>query len=168
METAALVHQLVDEGRVDSRAPRSPGTCPAWSRPVRRRQSRTCCSTPPDFAGDNFGDYGRGEEALGRLVGDLAALPVLAAPGEVFSYCNAGYCVLGHLVATMRGMTWQQAIRQYLVEPLGLRDVALYAEEAVLLRAAAGHVGADGTVQRPWLMSHATAPAGAVSPRRGP
>lgn len=165
--TATLAHQLVDEGTLD------------LDRPVRAYlpdfrlvdESVAATVTTADllrhttgFVGDIFDDHGRGDDALGEYVAGLAAAPAIAAPGELFSYCNSGYCLLGHLVATLRGMTWEEAMRRYLIEPLGLTRIALFAEEAILHRVAAGHlVPEDGTepaVHPQWQMPRSVAPAG--------
>jgi hypothetical protein len=87
-------------------------------------------------------------------------------PGELFSYCNAGYCVLGALVARLRGGTWESVLRERLIGPLGVTHMALFAEEAVLFRAAVGHLTEpDGGPQRifpKWQMPRSNAPAGAT------
>jgi CubicO group peptidase (beta-lactamase class C family) len=41
-------------------------------------------------------------------------------PGTVFSYSNAGYLVAGHLVETITGMGWWEAVRTILLRPLGI------------------------------------------------
>ncbi|MEU0484184.1 serine hydrolase domain-containing protein [Streptosporangium sp. NPDC006013] len=83
-------------------------------------------------------------------------------PGALFSYCNAGYCVLGALVARVRGTTWERATRERLLDPLGATHSALLPEEAILFRAAAGHVGPEGAVHHRWDMPRSNAPAGST------
>src|SRR6266511_2520938 len=119
------------------------------------------------FDGDLFEDTGRGDDALDRF---LAYLPGNASqvhpPGAMFSYCNAGFCVLGALVSRLRGGTWESVLRERLIEPLGAQHMALLAEEAILFRAAAGHIKQAGsdeyTVFPRWQMPRSNAPAGAT------
>ena len=33
-------------------------------------------------------------------------------PGEAFHYCNMGYAILGHLITTLDGMEWNEALRR--------------------------------------------------------
>ena len=119
------------------------------------------------FAGDLFEDLGRGDDALDRYVAYLhtAAIQV-HGPGALFSYCNSGYCVLGALVATLRGGTWESVLAERLIGPLGVRHMALFAEEAILFRTAAGHVkpadGGEQVVFPRWQMPRSNAPAGAT------
>jgi len=41
-------------------------------------------------------------------------------PGTVFSYSNVGYLVVGHLIETITGMSWYEALGSILLEPLGI------------------------------------------------
>ncbi|MCW2838594.1 MAG: serine hydrolase [Aeromicrobium sp.] len=41
-------------------------------------------------------------------------------PGTAFHYSNVGYAVLGELVARLRGVTWQDAVRDGILVPLGM------------------------------------------------
>lgn len=51
-----------------------------------------------------------------------ASQPVLKfRPGARFHYSNVGYAVLGELVGRLRGQPWDDAVRERLLEPLGMR-----------------------------------------------
>ncbi len=73
----------------------------------------------------------------------LGDTPQLFPPGERFSYNNAGYCVLGRLVEVLRGKPFDDCVRERLFEPLGLTHAANGPYEAILFRAAVGHVRPD-------------------------
>ncbi|WP_424533348.1 serine hydrolase domain-containing protein [Sphaerisporangium viridialbum] len=162
--TAALVMQLVEEGLVE------------LDRPVREYLPEFAVADGAEkvitvrhllthtggFDGDLFEDTGRGDDCLDKYVDYLHGAGHVHAPGVLFSYCNAGFCVLGALVARLRGVTWETAMRERLLEPLGATHWALLAEEAVLFRAAAGHVGPEGTVHPSWQMPRSNAPAGST------
>ncbi|WP_269856946.1 serine hydrolase domain-containing protein [Streptomyces sp. RPT161] len=62
----------------------------------------------------------------------------LFAPGAGFSYSNAGYVAAGRLVAEVTGMTWQDAVRAMLLEPLGTVP-AFLGDTAPARPTAAGH-----------------------------
>jgi CubicO group peptidase (beta-lactamase class C family) len=168
--TAVLVMQLVDDGLVDLDTPvrrylpEFGVVDAAASETVTVRQ---LLSHTGGFDGDLFEDTGRGDDALDRLLAFMrtGAMQV-HPPGELFSYCNAGYCVLGALVAKLRGGTWESVLRERLIGPVGATHMALFAEEAVLFRAAVGHrTEPDGGPQRvvaPWQMPRSNAPAGAT------
>jgi CubicO group peptidase (beta-lactamase class C family) len=169
--TTALVMQLVGEGLVDLDEPVRKylpefgvlDAAASESITVRQLLSHT-----GGFDGDLFGDTGRGDDAVAKLVAFMRSnARQVSVPGELFSYCNAGYCALGALVAKLRGRTWEAAMRELLIEPLGARHMALYAEEAIMFRAAVGHVGEPLRVSPRRLLPQSDAPAGStLSARR--
>ena len=74
--------------------------------------------------------------------------------------------MLGRLVEVLRGETWEEALVARIAKPLGLTHVAPSAYEAILFRAAVGHLGAgeDG-VQIPapvWALAKSNEPAGSM------
>ncbi|GIF75611.1 serine hydrolase domain-containing protein [Asanoa siamensis] len=164
--TAALVMQLVGEGLVDLDAPvrrylpEFGVLDPAASEAVTVRQ---LLAHTGGFDGDLFEDTGRGDDAVGRLVAFMRTnARQVAPPGALFSYCNSGYVALGALAARLRGGTWEASLRRHVIAPLGVRHMALYAEEAVLFRAAAGHIGAAGKLFARWQLPQSNAPAGST------
>ncbi|SED19130.1 CubicO group peptidase, beta-lactamase class C family [Nocardioides exalbidus] len=173
--TSTLVMQLVDEGLVDLEAPvrtylpelRLADEDAAAAITVHELLNHTS-----GFEGDIFTDTGVGDDCVEKFVATLADTPQLFAPGEQFSYNNAGYCVLGRLVEVVRGTTYDQALRDHLIEPLGLAHAAPSVQEAIMHRAAMGHVesGPDGAIEPApfWSMARSNSPAGSMlsmSPR---
>jgi CubicO group peptidase (beta-lactamase class C family) len=169
--TASLVMQLVDEGLVDLDAPVRrylPEFGVVDAAATDTVTVRQLLSHTGGFDGDLFQDTGRGDDALDRLLAFIRTdARQVHPPGELFSYCNAGYCVLGALVAKLRGGTWESVLRERLIGPLGVTRMALFAEEAILFRVAAGHLpDRDGGGQRVapvWQMPRSNAPAGATA-----
>ena len=43
-------------------------------------------------------------------------------PGEHFHYCNLGYCILGHLIATIDQRPWAESVRRRIFDPLGMKS----------------------------------------------
>jgi CubicO group peptidase (beta-lactamase class C family) len=171
--TATLVLQLVDAGLVDldqpirTYVPELGVSDPAAAEAMTVRQVLSHTSGLP---GDVFTDFGRGDDAVLRYVEGLKDHEQMYAPGRMFSYCNAGYSVLGLLVQRVRELpSWEAALRRYLVAPLGLTHVAALPEEALLFRTAVGHVdGPDGAqmVAPIWQLPRSAAPAGASTSAR--
>ena len=113
--------------------------------------------------GDVFDDTGTNDDALERYVDLLGTLRPVHALGETWSYCNAGFGIAGLLIARHAGTTFEQAIRDRVVTPLGIERFAWNADEAILLGAAVGHVpGPDGTpvVTPTYSFPRNAAPAG--------
>ena len=72
---------------------------------------------------------GRIEEVRRRLKEDLPRL-------VTYSYCSAGYGVLGRLVEVLRKMSYPSALRRCLADPLGIEELAFSADEALAFRTA--------------------------------
>lgn len=168
--TATLVLQLVDEGKLDLDVPVQaylPEFRVADPRASAEITARQLLSHTAGFEGNLYARTTRDDDAVQRLVEDLVpTLAQLSPPGHRFSYCNAGYCVLGRLVEVMRGMPYPQALRAQLADPLGLAHVATRVEEAILFRASVGHLRRSpelGWTPAPvWTACHGEAPAGAT------
>ncbi|PRB07620.1 serine hydrolase [Microbacterium sp. MYb64] len=164
--TATLVMQLVEEGLLDLDAPVQqvlPGFRVADEEAAAAITPRHLLSHTAGFEGDVFVDTGDGDDALETYVGVLAETPQLFAPGEMFSYNNAGFSTLGRIVEVLRGAPYERVLRERLLDPLGLRHAAVDASEAILHRAAVGHLGQDDGEFAPttvWAMERAGAPAG--------
>ncbi|HZU73018.1 MAG TPA: serine hydrolase domain-containing protein [Acidimicrobiales bacterium] len=168
--TATLVMQLVDEGLIDLDAPvsrylpdfRTTDPEAAASVTVRRLLSHTS-----GMDGDVFDDFGRGDECVERYVAAMAGIAHTHPVGAFFSYCNSGYVLLGRLIEHFRQATWDAALRQHLLGPLGAEDTVTLADEAILRRAAVGHIpsGEDGALQVApmWFFGRAMGPAGVIT-----
>src|SRR4029077_11416585 len=111
------------------------------------------------WVGDYFGDTGNGDDALARFVAKLAKAPQLTPLGAVYSYNNTGFNLAAHVIATVTRQTYEQATRDLVLKPLGLRHTFFTADEAIAHRVAIGH--RDGRPQR-WARSRAYSGAGGV------
>jgi CubicO group peptidase (beta-lactamase class C family) len=63
---------------------------------------------------------GAGDDALARFVPMLAQLPQRARPGELWFYNNAGFVLAGRLLEALTGLTFQAAIAELVLAPLGM------------------------------------------------
>ena len=168
--TGTLVMQLADEGLLDIDKPVA-GYLPdfdlADSEAARTMTVRQLLNHTAGFEGDIFTDTGNNDDCVEKYVATLGEDPQLFAPGEMFSYNNAGYCVLGRIVEVLRAKPFDQALRDHLFTPLGLTHAATDANSAILFRAAIGHLpgpDADGLpVPAPvYSLVKSNAPAGAM------
>ncbi|WP_046495778.1 serine hydrolase domain-containing protein [Streptomyces odonnellii] len=167
--TATLVMQLVDEGTVDLDTPVRtylPEFALADGKAAAEITVRQLLCHTSGFEGDVFPDTGRGDDAVSKLMPLLADVPQLFAPGEMFSYNNAAYCVLGRLVEVLRDKPYDACLGEHLIKPLGLTHAAPSPYEAVMHRAATGHLpspAGDGPVPAPvWALVRSNAPAGSM------
>ncbi|HET9896485.1 MAG TPA: serine hydrolase domain-containing protein [Streptosporangiaceae bacterium] len=167
--TSTLVMQLADEGKLDIDAPVRrylPDFGLADESAAAAITVRELLCHTAGFEGDIFTDTGTGDDCVEKYVATLATVPQLFAPGEMFSYNNAGFCVLGRVVEVLRGQPFDQCLREYLFTPLGLTHIANGAQEAILFRAAVGHIWDDADAEPEpapvWSLFRSNAPAGAM------
>ncbi|GAA0419066.1 hypothetical protein Acor_28700 [Acrocarpospora corrugata] len=166
--TSALVMQLVDDGLVDLDAPLraylpefTVGDAAA-SATITTRQ--LLCHVA-GFEGDIFTDTGRGADAVEKYLASIHDIPQLFEPGAVFSYNNTGFVVLGRLVEVLRGQPFDEVLVERLAVPLGLTHVSPSPYEAILHRAAVGHLPGEGGAMAPaptWALARSNAPAGSM------
>ncbi len=167
--TSTLVMQLVDEGEVGLDEPVRtylPGFRIADEAAGERITVRQLLNHTAGFEGDVFTDTGVGDDCVEKYVATLDGVPQLFPPGEQFSYNNAGYCVLGRLVEVLRGKSYDACLREHLIAPLGLTHTATGPYEAIMFRAAVGHVeeapGAGYVPAPVWAMARSNSPAGSM------
>ncbi len=167
--TTTLVMQLVDEGKVDLDVPVReyvPEFVLGDDGAAAKITTRQLLSHTAGFEGDIFNDTGKGDDAVEKFLATLAEVSQLFGPGEMFSYNNAGFVVLGRLVEVMSGKPYGVALREHLFTPLGLQHAATDPYEAILHRAAVGHLRStpgEAPVPAPvWALTPAMAPAGAM------
>ncbi|MEO6043192.1 MAG: serine hydrolase domain-containing protein [Tepidiformaceae bacterium] len=166
--TATALMQLVEEGLLELEAP------VRRYLPAFRLQSeedaagltvRHLVTHHGGFVGDYFRDTGRGDDALEKIVAKMANSPQLIPAGSAFSYSNAGFYVLGHIVATLRGLPFETVIRERIFGPLEMEHSMYFAEEAIVHAVGAGHiVTSEGPkVATPWHTPRSIAPGGGIS-----
>jgi len=76
------------------------------------------------WLGDFFLDTGTGDDAIAKYVAAMSRLPQLTPPGSTFAYNNAALALAGRLIETTTNRTYEQAVRQLVLQPLGLRHTA--------------------------------------------
>jgi CubicO group peptidase (beta-lactamase class C family) len=167
--TSSLVLQLVDEGEVDLDAtvrtylPEFRIADESAASQITVRQLLTHAS---GFEGDIFTETGVGDDCVEKYLAVLHDVPQLFPPGSMWSYNNAGFCVLGRLVEVLREKTYDVALREHLIEPLGITHAATDPYQAILFRAAVGHLEpepGEGQHAAPvWALARSNAPAGSM------
>jgi CubicO group peptidase (beta-lactamase class C family) len=160
--TATMVTQLVDEGRVSldtTIAELLPGVPIESADAITVRHLLTHSS---GIDGDVFTDTGRGDDCVERYVSLLASAQQVFAPGVAYSYCNAGFVVLGRIIEVLDGRTWDDSLRARLIEPLGLTSTVTLPEQAILHRAAVGHTSTGNPVHL-WQLPRSIGPAGLIT-----
>ncbi|HEV3358020.1 MAG TPA: serine hydrolase [Pseudonocardiaceae bacterium] len=165
--TTTVAMQLVDEGKLDLDAPvievlpELRLSDPDVTKQVTLRHLLTHTS---GIDGDIFTDTGRGDDCVEKYVALLADAAQNHPLGATWSYCNSGFILVGRVIEKVTGKTWDEAIRERLFTPLGLTHTVTLPEEALLFRAAVGHVGEETPVRAPvWVLPRSAGPAGLIA-----
>ncbi len=166
--TATVALQLVDEGKLDLDTPLLsylPELRLADPDVTAQVTMRHLLNHTSGIDGDVFTDYGRGDDCLEKYTAGLADVAQNHPLGATWSYCNSGFSLAGRVIEKLTGMSWDQAMRERVFTPLGLRRTLTLPEEALLLRSAVGHVGEDEgeLVKAPiWMLPRSLGPAGLI------
>ena len=167
--TATLVMQLVDAGLLDLDAtavsvlPEFATPDPAATATITVRQ---LLSHTGGLTCDFTFDSGRGDDCLATYVKAAGQVALDCPPGTAISYSSLGYVVLGRIVEVLTGQTWDQALKDRLLTPLGLGRSVTLPEEALRFQVAMSHLGEPGRDPDPapaWdLMPRSAGPYGRV------
>jgi CubicO group peptidase (beta-lactamase class C family) len=165
--TGAAVLRLVEQGTLDLDAPlrgRLPELRLADPAATEGVTLRHTLQHTAGWVGDFAPETGRGDDALARMVALMAGNPQLTPLGSVWSYNNAAFCLAGRAIEVATGGTYEAAVRELLLEPLGMARSFFFADEAITHRVAAGHnvVGGAPRVVRPWHFSRSMNAAGGL------
>ncbi len=169
--TATLIMQLIDDGLLDLDTPLCealPELDLADSAVTKEVAISHLLSHTSGIEGDHFLDTGPGDDSVERFVVSCSALPQIHQPGQFFSYCNTGFILLGRIIEILRGAPWPKVLQDRIIQPLGLSAMGTEAHEAILHRAAVGHMDAtndpDGSpfVIPQWNLPRSNAPAGST------
>ncbi|WP_248958905.1 serine hydrolase [Sphaerisporangium perillae] len=113
--------------------------------------------------GDLFLDTGRGDDCVEKYVAACADLAQNHPLGATQSYCNSGFIIAGRVVERLTGKVWDAALREQIIEPLGLTHTWTLPEDALRFRAAIGHL--EGRPAPAWGLMRSCGPAGLVCAR---
>ncbi len=107
------------------------------------------------WLGDYFADFGRGTDALARYVEAIAEQPQLAPLGEVWSYNNSAFNIAGRVIETVTEKPYEDALRELVLDPLGLEEAYFFADEVITYGFAVGHERDEEkktVLARPWAI----------------
>ena len=172
--TATAVMRLVEAGKVDLDAPVH--TYVPELRLKDEEAARTVTvlqllNHTAGWDGDFFEDQGDGDDALTRYVRRMRSLAQVFPPGKgsTASYNNASLALAGRLIEKVTGRVFEAALKELVLDPVGLEECLFGANDIMTRRFAVGHLNSedDGRptikVARPWRMLRAANPMGGLS-----
>jgi CubicO group peptidase (beta-lactamase class C family) len=165
--TATAIMRLVEAGRVDLAAPVRTYVPELELRDedvAARVTVLQLLNHTAGWTGDYFEDTGEGDDALERYVAKMAGLDQVSPLGATASYNNAAFNLAGRVIERVTGQTYEAAVRELVLDPLGLKDSLLFVTDVLTRRFAVGHQqhGDEMRVARRWHLSRSARPAGGV------
>jgi dipeptidyl aminopeptidase/acylaminoacyl peptidase/CubicO group peptidase (beta-lactamase class C family) len=166
--TTTVLMQLVDEGLLNLDTPVAevlPELRLADPDVTHKVTVRHLLTHTSGIDGDVFTDTGRGDDCVEKYVAGLDEVAQNHPLAATWSYCNSGFVLAGRVIEKLTGGTWDKAVRDRLIAPLGLEHTITLPEEALLHRAAVGHVseGTDEPSRAPvWMLPRSLGPAGII------
>jgi CubicO group peptidase (beta-lactamase class C family) len=140
--TGTAVMRLVDQGKLDLNAPVRtylPELKLADESVAARVTVRQLLNHSAGWLGDDYADYGRGADALARYVAGMLHLPQFTEPGRVFAYNNAAVNLAERVIEAVSGMSYETAMQQLLLDPLGLTRTGFFTDALVGYDIAVSH-----------------------------
>ena len=155
--TSALVLQLVDQGKVKLDAKISE-YLPSYRKDIGDKvtvhQLLNHTSGIPSYTGlpGFFNDVSRNPYTVDEFVKKYASNNLEFEPGSKFSYNNSGYFLLGAIIEKVTGQTYEQALKERILDPLGMKNTGYDHHANIIEKRASGYQKvANGYVNAPYL-----------------
>jgi CubicO group peptidase (beta-lactamase class C family) len=167
--TATAILILVERGQIDLHAP-----VRAYVPELRLKDEQVArdvtvlhlLNHTAGWDGDLFEETGEGDDALDRYVQRMATIEQVTPLGTRVSYNNASLGLAGLVIERVARQSYEQVIRELLLDPLGMRRTFFSAKHVMTYRFSNGHRRSqDGTiaVTRPWDTGRYGVPMGGLS-----
>jgi CubicO group peptidase (beta-lactamase class C family) len=167
--TATAIMRLVEQGKIDLNAP-----VRTYVPELKLKDEETAKNVTvlqllnhsAGWQGDFFEDTGRGDDALAKYVEKMANLEQVTPLGTQASYNNASLSLAGRVIEKVTGKTYEEAIKELVLDPIGLESISADLGQIMTRRFVVGHVNhEDGrvTISRPWPLARSVTPAGGWS-----
>lgn len=166
--TGTMIMKLVEDGKVELDAPvrRYLPEFNVQDEEVSKKVTvRHLLTHMGGWVGDYFNDFGNGDDALDRMVKDIAKMPQVQPLGTIWSYNNTGFNVASRIIEVVTGKPYEQAAQEMLFDPLGLKMSFFYPSDLLFThRFVVGHQKVKNEVQvaRPWAIGRAGNGVGGV------
>jgi CubicO group peptidase (beta-lactamase class C family) len=141
--TALAVMQLQERGKlnVNDAICKHLEDCPSAWQSVTIRRLLTHTSGIPNFSSLPDWDDKLSIQPFTKtdFVKVFRDLPLLFAPGENFRYSNSGYYLLGLIIESASGETYQDFLKKNIFAPLGMKHTGLYEPRPLTPNLATGY-----------------------------
>ncbi len=166
--TGTLMMILMEQGKVDLDAPvrKYLKDFNVKDKEVSKKvTARHLLTHMGGWVGDYFNDFGNGDDALEKMVKDIAKMEQIQPMGSIWSYNNTGFNVASRIIEIVTRNPYERAMQEMLFTPLGLDMTFFYPSDILFThRFVVGHYVQNGKVKvaRPWAIGRAGNGVGGV------
>ncbi len=159
--TGTMLMQLAEQGKINLDAPVRnyiKGFRLSDKNVAKQVTVRHLLTHMGGWVGDYFNDFGNGDDALAKMVKDIAKLPQIQPLGKIWSYNNTGFNIAARIIELVTHKPYEQAAQEMLLSPLGLQMTFFFPSDILIThRFAVGHYIKDKkiNVARPWAIGRA-------------
>lgn len=141
--TAILIMQLVADNKLDLHKPIStylPDYPKTNGSQITIHHLLTHSSgTVRDYESKNKQNKYPDRQRPEKLIQDFAHLPLEFKPGEKFEYSNSGYLVLGAIIETITGKSYEEVLKEKILLPLNLKNTGADKHRQIIKKRAYGY-----------------------------
>lgn len=155
--TAALILKLVEEGKIKLDGKVSdylPDYRKDTGGKVTVHHLLNHTSGIPSYTGmpNFFNDVSRDPYTVTDFVKKYTSGDLEFEPGSKFSYNNSGYFLLGAIIEKVTGQTYEQVLKEKILDPLGMKNTGYDHHDAIIEKRATGYQKRpNGYVNSPYL-----------------
>jgi CubicO group peptidase (beta-lactamase class C family) len=166
--TATTIMRLVEQGKVDLDAPVRTylPNLELMDKIVAERVTvRQLLNHSAGWLGDDYANYGPGNDALAKYVADMRKLPQITSLGQVFAYNNAAVDLAGRLIEVVTGEQYEVAVKRLLLQPLGFSRTGFFVDQLPKGNITASHDVEKGKIKvdpASWTFPRSLDPTGGL------
>jgi CubicO group peptidase (beta-lactamase class C family) len=166
--TATAIMKLVELGKIDLDAPvrKYIPELELKDEDVAKKVTvKQLLNHTAGWNGDVFDDTGDGDDALAKFIDIMARLEQVTPLGSTFSYNNASFAVAGRVIEKVTGKTYEAAVKELVLDPLGLTESLFFPNDIMTHKFVQGHAKTKDVVKvtRPWHMARTSHPMGGIA-----
>ena len=163
--TGTVMMRLVEQGKLDLDAPVRkylPDFKVQDEEATAKAKVKDLLTHMGGWVGDHFNSTGEGDDALDRMMEEMADLEQLAPIGTVWSYNNSGFYVAGKIIEVVTGKSYEEVLQELILDAIGLSDTYIKPADVMTKRYVVGHTVSDDGIEiaQPWPLYRAAYPAG--------
>ena len=142
--TATLIMQLVEQGKIKLDGKIS-DYLPEYRKDIGEKvtvhQLLNHTSGIPSYTGlpGFFNDVSRNPYKVDEFIKKYASNDLAFEPGSKFAYNNSGYFLLGAIIEKATGRTYEQALKEKILDPLGMANTGYDRHATILSKRATGY-----------------------------